>query len=65
MASVIRWHDSSEVVLNKFSSSKNQNNETTGENDREMQDISHIPKPRIEGIHVNYIVMYFVIYIKQ
>ena len=50
MASVIRWHDSSEVVLNKFSLSKNQNNETAGENDREMQDISHIPKPRKEGI---------------
>lgn len=65
MASVIRWHDPSEVVLNKFCSPKNQNNETAGENDREIQDISHIPKPRKEGIYVNYIVIYFVIYINS
>ena len=50
MASVIRWRDSSEVVLNKFSPLKNQNDEPADESDHEMKDVSQIARPRKEGI---------------
>lgn len=49
MASVVRWFNSSEVVLNKFSRLKNQNEETEVESDHVMDNISQIPRPFKEG----------------
>lgn len=50
MASVIRWRDSSEVVLNKFTPLKNRNDEPADGSDHEMTDVSQISRPRQEGI---------------